>query len=314
VNGVHVTLQRLARFSFLAVLWPTALASVVMAGLLGPASADDAQTILNAHNAYRAKHCSPALTWSAQLAAGAQQWANACTKNAQGGFAHSPQAFQGNYGENLAWGGGLSAKGAVDMWYSEIGQYNFAAPSWNNKVGHFTQLVWKNSTQLGCAVANCSGQRFWVCRYAPPGNWNVNQPGVLAANVPQLCAAPPPPPPPPPPAQPGGGGDTGGNQRGPWSAFATDGKGNWGYGSHWATIEVASNLAVKGCGGANIGCKVFWSTKDKCVAYAESRKNGWWYAAGGGTSDQQARQNALRWCQSGNAPANSCKVAVAECR
>ena len=28
---------------------------------------------------------------------------------------------------------------------------------------------------------------FWVCRYSPPGNWNVNNPGVLAGNVPPPC-------------------------------------------------------------------------------------------------------------------------------
>ena len=107
---------------------------------------------------------------------------------------------------------------------------------------------------------------------------------------------------------------SGDNQRGPWSAFASDAKGNWGYGTHWATVDVAKQLALKGCGGAGIGCKVFWTTQDKCVAYAHSKKGGYWYAGGGGTSDQQAKQNAIKFCQSGSAPPNSCVIAVAECR
>jgi hypothetical protein len=74
---------------------------------------------------------------------------------------------------------------------------------------------------------------------------------------------------------------------------------------------VAKQLALKGCGS---GCKVFWTTQDKCVAYAHSTKGGYWYAAGGAPTDQQARQNALKFCQSGSAPPNSCVIAAAECR
>jgi uncharacterized protein YkwD len=144
----------------------------------------DAKAALNAHNGYRAKHCVPALSWSSDLAKQAQAWASGCAPSG-GGFAHSPGAFQGGYGENLAWGSGLSAGGAVDLWYNEVGQYNFGAPSWSNAVGHFTQVVWRNSKQVGCAMAVCGGQNYWVCRYAPPGNWNVNT--ELANNVPAPC-------------------------------------------------------------------------------------------------------------------------------
>jgi len=148
------------------------------------ASAEDPQAMLASHNAYRSKHCVPPLTWSAQLAAAAQTWASGCKpddKNPKN-FAHSKVA-----GENLAWGTSLSAKGAVDLWYSEISKYNFAAPVWSNEVGHFTQVVWRNTTQIGCAAASCAGQTYWVCRYAPPGNFNVNTPGQLAQNVPEPC-------------------------------------------------------------------------------------------------------------------------------
>jgi uncharacterized protein YkwD len=82
-------------------------------------SSSDAQGLRNAHNAYRAQHCVPALTWSSQLAAEAQQWADACPSN---GFKHSPGAWQSEngYGENLSWGTNQSAQGAVDNWYREI--------------------------------------------------------------------------------------------------------------------------------------------------------------------------------------------------
>jgi uncharacterized protein YkwD len=143
----------------------------------------DAQALLNAHNAYRAKHCVGQLSWSATLAAQAQAWASKCTRNGNV-FAHS--GFNG-YGENLAWGGGLGAKAAVDLWYAEVSKYNFGSPAWSNAVGHFTQVVWRATTQVGCGVATCNGQQLWVCQYTPPGNWNVNNPGVMASNVPAAC-------------------------------------------------------------------------------------------------------------------------------
>jgi pathogenesis-related protein 1 len=145
--------------------------------------------ILSAQNGYRAKHCVPNLTWSAELAAGAQAWASACKSNGQGGFVHSAEAWssESGFGENLFWGTGATATNAVDWWYAEIRNYNFAVPIWDSSVSHFTQVVWRNSAQVGCAMATCDGLNLWVCRYSPTGNWNTNQPSVLTNNVPQPC-------------------------------------------------------------------------------------------------------------------------------
>ena len=100
----------------------------------------------------------------------------------------------------------------MDNWYREISQYNFNAPAYSNAVGHFTQLIWRNSKQLGCGMSVCNGANYWVCRYSPTGNWNTGNPGVLANNVPALCSAggggagntptPPPPASPLPPRPP----------------------------------------------------------------------------------------------------------------
>ena len=160
-----------------------------------PALPPDQQAMLDAHNAARAKHCVGALTWSAQAAAAAQQWANRCTRSG-GGFAHDGN--RGSFGENLAWGTSMTAQRAAELWYQEIRSYNFAAPAYtsNPPVGHFTQMVWAGTTQVGCAMAQCGGQNLWVCRYAPPGNFNVvPRAGFTAAqaqqslrqNVPQPC-------------------------------------------------------------------------------------------------------------------------------
>jgi Alpha-L-arabinofuranosidase B (ABFB) domain/Cysteine-rich secretory protein family len=165
------------------------LAALGGGGGVGGGLSADAQAVLNAHSGYRAKHCVPNLTWSAQLASGAQQWASGCK------YGHS-----GTSGENIAWSRPtLSPTKPVDSWYSEIGQYDFNNPIGSYKTGkvlHFTQVVWRGSTQLGCGIATCqapapdganSGWGFIVCRYAPPGNFNGENPGVLDANVPPPC-------------------------------------------------------------------------------------------------------------------------------
>jgi uncharacterized protein YkwD len=133
----------------------------------------DAQTLLDLHNAYRAKHCTPPLTWSAEVAATAQQWAQRCV------FDHDQKS---DYGENLAWGTQLSAREAVQLWYEEISQYNYAAPGFG-PAGHFTQVIWRGSRQLGCGKAICQGEVYWVCRYSPAGNYDTE----FRENVAPLC-------------------------------------------------------------------------------------------------------------------------------
>jgi len=142
--------------------------------------------ILKYHNAYRALHCVPPLKWSTALADSARVWAKGCARDSNGNFLHSGVAGQG---ENLAWGTALTGKKSVDMWYSEIVKYNFATPGFTQPTSHFTQLVWRNSTHLGCVVAQCSGESFWVCRYSPQGNFaDTNNPTAsYAANVPRTC-------------------------------------------------------------------------------------------------------------------------------
>ena len=146
-----------------------------------PGLSSDFTAVVKAHNNYRNGQCADPLTWSSDLASAAQRWASACTPNGSGGFAHDPN--RGSAGENLFWGTRAEGRQAVQWWYDEIKDYNFAAPKWSGKVGHFTQVVWKDSKHIGCGAAVCGGMNLWVCRYSPPGNWNVNNPGVLESQV-----------------------------------------------------------------------------------------------------------------------------------
>src|SRR2546423_10235636 len=80
-----------------------------------------AGSYLAAHNKYRARHCVPALGWSAALAAQAQAWANRCQ------FEHSPSQTRGGAGENLyfAMPEMRNVDQGVNSWYSEASQYNY---------------------------------------------------------------------------------------------------------------------------------------------------------------------------------------------
>ncbi|KIP12021.1 hypothetical protein PHLGIDRAFT_62838 [Phlebiopsis gigantea 11061_1 CR5-6] len=132
-------------------------------------SSSDISAYLSAHNTIRAQHGASDLTWSDELASKAQQWANGCV------FQHSGGSL-GPFGENLAAGTGSSydIAAAVKSWTDEVSEYNANSPV----PSHFTQVVWKASTQVGCAVQSCNGifaasfglAKFFVCEYSPQGN------------------------------------------------------------------------------------------------------------------------------------------------
>ena len=125
------------------------------------------QQALEAHNAARAEHCSAPLAWSSEAAAAADEWAQrlvgrGCT------LEHSRSA----YGENLfmATAGRSSPADVVASWVNERRQYDFRHGGFSMETGHFTQVVWKGTTRLGCAMRTCRGMDLWVCNYDSPGN------------------------------------------------------------------------------------------------------------------------------------------------
>ena len=57
------------------------------------------------------------------------------------------------------------------MWYDEVKDYNYVRPGFSMGTGHFTQVVWKSSTEVGFGVARASnGSYYAVGNYYPPGN------------------------------------------------------------------------------------------------------------------------------------------------
>ncbi|OKL61777.1 hypothetical protein UA08_02434 [Talaromyces atroroseus] len=149
----------------------TVLPSTVPASPSYTNSTDFEQDVLNQTNYYRHKYNASDLIWNDTLATHARQWAQPCNWKHSGG----------PYGENLA-EGYANVTAAVDAWGDESAKYNFLEPTgFSEQTGHFTQLVWKATTDVGCGVADCpadnannEGRRavgwFLVCEYWPVGN------------------------------------------------------------------------------------------------------------------------------------------------
>ena len=131
-------------------------------------SAPDAQKVLDHHNLVRKEVGVPALTWSKELAAFAQQWADHLASTNT--FAHRPN---NQYGENIFMGSGsYTALDASLSWYDEKKDYTYSKLSSGGSTGHYTQMIWKNTTQIGVGVAiGANGDIYVVANYSPAGNY-----------------------------------------------------------------------------------------------------------------------------------------------
>ncbi|KAL2845172.1 CAP domain-containing protein [Aspergillus pseudodeflectus] len=147
--------------------------------------------VLYSHNVHRANHSSTDLTWSSDLEASAQALAASCV------YQHDTSINGGGYGQNIGYG---VSSDEVAVMISNL-MYNDEAPYFENlygqaspdmslfeKWGHFSQIVWKGTTQVGCATVVCNSLGnvdsatavpFTVCNYSPPGNYD----GEYADNI-----------------------------------------------------------------------------------------------------------------------------------
>jgi len=123
--------------------------------------------MLVAHNAVRARVHTPALQWSDKLSAFAQEWADSLIKRHE--FAHRPN---NPYGENIfeVEGGAATPEMVVSNWAEEEHNYDYPSNRCNGVCGHYTQIIWKTTEQVGCAMARGGNREIWVCNYNPPGN------------------------------------------------------------------------------------------------------------------------------------------------
>jgi len=162
---------------------------------------DYISTVLYHHNIHRCNHSAPALTYNEEIAGYAATLAATCN------FHHDLTIGGVSYGQNIAdyMGSGFDvealgaesqvASSITDMWYNgELGAYPESGygqdnPSFSDADAwdHFSQLVWKSSTSVGCATQYCptgelaAGWEGWftVCNYQVAGNMG----GEYGANV-----------------------------------------------------------------------------------------------------------------------------------
>lgn len=165
--------------------WISALAAILaLAPPLAPAAGGTAgdtflaTRILVDHNRERALVGVPPLSWSEPLARDAAAWAQHLA--GIGHLVHSPDdpGDPDPEGENLWAGtsGAYDADAMVDLWAAEKRNYRRAAiPDASRTgdfedVGHYTQMVWRTTRHVGCAMARGDRDDFLVCRYAEGGN------------------------------------------------------------------------------------------------------------------------------------------------
>lgn len=137
-----------------------------------------------AHNQVRAQVGLAPLVWDPALAAVAKAWAAKCidAEPPAGLIDHNEGRSAGGayVGENI-YGASGTATGAaaVASWASESANYNYASNTCSDVCGHYTQLVWRETARVGCALHDCptlAYGRTVICNYAPGGNTNNRRP------------------------------------------------------------------------------------------------------------------------------------------
>ena len=131
---------------------------------------------LEAHNVEREAFGSAPLTWNYDLAQQAYQWALYLAET--GTLEHSTREQRGGAGENLWMGTAarFSANRMIQAFarektYFRAGTFPYVSTTGHARdVGHYTQIVWTDTREVGCAMARNHGHDVLVCRYFPAGN------------------------------------------------------------------------------------------------------------------------------------------------
>jgi pathogenesis-related protein 1 len=144
-------------------------------------SQKEAGKIVSLHNQIRADVGVGPVRWSEELAGYAQQWADHLTSS-RCGMEHRPRSgkWRQQYGENLFIGtaGHYGTADAVMAWAEEKSSYRGGVIQASRiaNIGHYTQMVWRNTRQIGCGTGVCRGNLIVVCNYDPPGNFLGQRP------------------------------------------------------------------------------------------------------------------------------------------
>jgi hypothetical protein len=155
------------------VMWPAAANS---ASTLYSRGRDTSARLLAMHNAERARMNIAPLQWDPRLAAEAASYGPTLAR--LGYLQHSPRQIRPGQRENLWMGtrGHFSPEQMVGSWIAERSQFRpgvfpnvSRTGNWED-VAHYTQVIARETTRVGCAIQPAGQWDFLICRYSPPGN------------------------------------------------------------------------------------------------------------------------------------------------
>lgn len=135
----------------------------------------DSKALVDHHNKARGAVGLKPLKWSGTLATHAQKWADHLASTS----CKMEHSTDGDFGENIYRGteGYYTALDASKAWEAEKKDLDGPLTRSNLKaVGHYTQMVWRETTRLGCGEATCGKNLIVVCNYDPPGNYLGRKP------------------------------------------------------------------------------------------------------------------------------------------
>jgi len=154
----------------------SAAASGASAASVSRGPAATATRLLASHNLERSRVNAPPLQWDPLLAAAAASYGPSLAR--LGRLQHSPRTPRPGQRENLWMGtrGFYSPEQMVGNWIDEKRQFRpgvfpnvSRTGNWED-VAHYTQLISKGTTRVGCALHPGGQWDFLICRYSPPGN------------------------------------------------------------------------------------------------------------------------------------------------
>jgi pathogenesis-related protein 1 len=138
-------------------------------------TSEEVGMLVTLHNIARTEAGVDPLVWSKNLAVYAQTWADHLASTGCR-IEHRPRSgkWKQEHGENIFIGtaGYYGVGNAAKAWEREKSVYHGAVLNSSNwfPSGHYTQMIWKNTSRIGCAKAECRGNVIVVCNYDPPGN------------------------------------------------------------------------------------------------------------------------------------------------
>lgn len=137
--------------------------------------------MVTAHNKWRQEVDLPEIKWSGSLAVSAQDWADNLKETQDCNIMHSTseygeniyraEAVKGSVGKTEAQA--ISPTQVTSEWYSEKKDYTYDTNTCatGKACGHYTQIVWRATNEIGCGNVVCpDSSQIWVCYYTPAGN------------------------------------------------------------------------------------------------------------------------------------------------